>query len=92
MQTKPKKQSKFLGHEKKEAKTIKLVTANMHNVKSVHIRSFSGPYFPAFGLNTGKKGLEKLQILTFITQCNMAILRKVIPSENLFSVKFFLTI
>ena len=54
MQTKPKKQSKFKGHEKKEAKTIKLVTANMYNVKSVRIRSFSCPYFPAFGLNTGK--------------------------------------
>ena len=23
-----------------------------HCVKSVHIRSFSGPYFPTFGLNT----------------------------------------
>ena len=25
---------------------------NIHCVKSVRIRSFSGPYFPAFGLNT----------------------------------------
>ena len=25
-----------------------------HCVKSVRSRSFSGPYFPAFGLNTGK--------------------------------------
>ena len=25
---------------------------NFHSVKSVHIRSFSGPYSPAFGLNT----------------------------------------
>ena len=46
-----------------------------HCVKSVRIRSFSGPYFPAFGLNTeryqvflcihpnaGKYGPEKLQI------------------------------
>ena len=24
---------------------------NLHCVKSVHIRSYSGPYFPAFGLN-----------------------------------------
>ena len=24
----------------------------MHNAKSVQIRSFSGPYFPVFGLNT----------------------------------------
>ena len=26
----------------------------LHCVKSVQIRSFSGPYFPVFGLNTGK--------------------------------------
>ena len=26
-----------------------------HCVKSVQIRSFSGPYFPAFGLNTEQK-------------------------------------
>ena len=25
---------------------------NLHGVKSGHIRSFAGPYFPAFGLNT----------------------------------------
>ena len=31
-------------------------------VKSVRIRSFSGPYFPAFGL-------EKLRIRTLFTQC-----------------------
>ena len=27
-----------------------------HSVESVQIRSFSGPYFPIFGLNTGKYG------------------------------------
>ena len=26
--------------------------SEIHCVKGVHIRSFSGPYFPAFGLNT----------------------------------------
>ena len=25
-----------------------------HCVKSLHIRGYSGPYFPAFGLNTGR--------------------------------------
>ena len=29
-----------------------------HRVKSVRIRSFSGPYFPAFGLNTERYGLS----------------------------------
>ena len=52
-----------------------------HCVKSVGIRSFSGPYFPALGLNTeiyaqisvfrrnaGKYGPEKLQIRTLFAQ------------------------
>ena len=26
----------------------------LHCIKSVHIQSFSGPYFPPFGLNTGR--------------------------------------
>ena len=30
-----------------------------HCVKSVQLRSFSGPYFLVFGLNTGKYGPEK---------------------------------
>ena len=29
---------------------------------------FSGPYFPVFGLNTGKYGPEKLRIWTLFTQ------------------------
>ena len=29
-----------------------------HCVKSVRIRSFSGPYFPTFGLNTEKYGVS----------------------------------
>ena len=30
----------------------------LHYVKSVRIRSFSGSYFPAFGLNTDQKNYE----------------------------------
>ena len=43
-------------------------------MKSVYIRSFSGPYFPAFGLNTEislnarKCGSEELRIRTLFTQ------------------------
>ena len=34
-------------------KCVKLVNLlNLHCVKSVRIRSFSGPYFPAFGLHS----------------------------------------
>ena len=29
-----------------------------HCVESVHIRSFSGPYFPTFGLNTVRYGVS----------------------------------
>ena len=52
---------------------------HLHCVKSVRIRSFSGPYFPAFGLNspylsvfipnTQKYGPEKLRTRTPLTQC-----------------------
>ena len=57
-----------------------------HYVKRVHIRSFSGPYFPAFGLNTEryyyhsifgqnaeKYGPEKLQIRILFTQRNLCL-------------------
>ena len=37
-------------------------------MKSVRIRSFSGSYFPAFGLKTGRSGPEKLQMQTLFTQ------------------------
>ena len=36
---------------------------NTHCVKSVHIRSYSGPYFPAFGLNMERYGVS-LRILS----------------------------
>ena len=55
-----------------------------HCMKSVHIWSFSGPYFPAFWLNTesteylsvfspnaGKCEPKKRQIRIFFTQCQM---------------------
>ena len=31
---------------------LHFLSSDLHSVKSVHIRSFSGLYFPAFGLNT----------------------------------------
>ena len=55
---------------------------HFHCLKSVRILSFSGPYFPTFGLkterygvsllfspNAGKYGPEKLRIRTLFTQC-----------------------
>ena len=38
-----------------------------HCVKSVRNQSFTGPYFPAFALNTGKCGPEKLRIRRLFT-------------------------
>ena len=47
--------------------TLKLFSLNFHYgfrkrishcVKSVRIRSYSGPYFPAFGLNTERYGVS----------------------------------
>ena len=35
-------------------KNNKQLLAARHSVKCVRIRSFSGPYFPAFGLNTDR--------------------------------------
>ena len=64
----------------KYADTI-YILGNYHYVKSVQIHSFSGPYFPVFGLNTetfslfspnaGKYGPEKTPYWdTFHTACN----------------------
>ena len=38
---------------------------NKHSVKSVRIRSYSGPYFPAFGTDTKRYG--EMEIRTRIT-------------------------
>ena len=61
---------------------ISYVPVEPQCAKSVRIRSFSGPYFPAFGLNrrdtlylsvfspnAGKYGPEKSRIWTLFTQC-----------------------
>ena len=45
--------SHFLDIHKEQEKNDK-----KHCVKSVRIRSFSGPYFPAFGLNTDQNNSE----------------------------------
>ena len=34
------------------------VTSLLHRVKSVRVRSYSGPYFPAIGLNTDQNNTE----------------------------------
>ena len=44
--------------------------SNYDVVESARIQSFSGPYFPAFGVNTDQK---KLRIRTLFTQCIWAL-------------------
>ena len=44
-------------------------------------RFFSGPYFPVFGLNTGKCGTEKLSIWTLFTQCLCNDKRVTLPKK-----------
>ena len=41
---------------------------NKNCVKSVSIRSYSGPHFPVFSPNEGKSGPQKLQIRRLFTQ------------------------
>ena len=42
-----------------EAEILLLVDAD-HCVRSVHVQSYSGPHFPAFGLNTMANNAMKL--------------------------------
>ena len=39
---------------------------DQHCVKSVRMRSYSGPNFPAFGLNTERYSVSCLMLLTFV--------------------------
>ena len=41
--------------------SMKCVPYYVHCVKSVGIRNYSGPYFPAFGLNTERYGVSEYQ-------------------------------
>ena len=58
-----------------------------HCVKSVRIRSFSGPHFPAFGLNTGKYGVS----LRIQSECGKIRTRKS-PNMDTFPAMVFMTL
>ena len=61
---------------------------NEHCVKSVHIRSYSGPHFPAFGLNTERYSVsirtqsERGKIRTRITSNTDTFLAEENSSKN----------
>ena len=42
---------------------ILLILHDLHCVKSVRIRSYSGPYFPAYGQNTERYGVSQLYLV-----------------------------
>ena len=56
---------------KYEGLLISRLLPKLMKMKSVGIRSFSSPYFPAFifSPNSGKHGPEKIRIRTLFTQC-----------------------
>ena len=55
---------------------------DLHCVKSVCVRSFSGSYFPAFRLNTERYGLcgnirTRKSLRTFFTQCCKTVIQNI---------------
>ena len=62
-----------------------LITSNRHSVKSVRIRSFSCPYFPAFGLNT-----ERYEVsLRIQSECRKTRTRKTPNTDTFYAVRVF---
>ena len=55
---------------------------NIHCVKSVHIPSFSGPYFPAFGLNTVRYSV----VLRIKSECGKIRTRKTWNTDTFHTV------
>ena len=62
----------------KELSTQRL-TDVIHCVKCIRIRIFSGPYFPAFGLNTGRHSVS----LRIQPECRK-IRTRITPSTDTF--------
>ena len=56
----------------------------MHCIKSVRIRSYSGPYFPAFGLNTERHGV----FLSIQSECGK-IRTRITPNTVTFNLVMF---
>ena len=55
-------------------------TKQKHGMKSVRIRCFSGPYFPAFGLN--------ITSLRFQFECEKIQIGKTQNTDTIYAVKF----
>ena len=57
-----------------------------HCVKSVRNRSFSGPYFPAFGLNTVRYGVS----LRIQSECEKIRTRKTPNTDTFYAVEVYI--
>ena len=56
-----------------------------HCVKTVRIRSYSGPYFPAFGLNTERYGLS----LRIQSECSKIRTRLTLNTDTFLAVRVY---
>ena len=62
--------------------------SELYCVKSVRIRSFSGPYFLAFGLNTERYSVS----LRIQFECKKIRTRKILNTDTFYRVLFFIMI
>ena len=69
----------------------KKLFGQLHCVKSVHNRSYSGPYFPAFGLNTDQNKSEyghflrnALMFLIFASKTSILDVRRFLDEVTVF--------
>ena len=68
-----------------EALVIRFYFTNKHCVKSVRVRSYSGPHFFAFGLNTERYSVS----LRFQSECGKIRTRKTPSTDTFHAVKIF---
>ena len=61
--------------------------ADWHCVKHVHIRSFSGPYFPAFGLNKERYSVS----LRIHSKCGKILTKKTPNADTFYAMWLSLT-
>ena len=66
--------------------TIISLYKNIHCVKSVRIRSYSGPYFPAFGLNTERYSVS----LRILSKCGKMLTRITPNTDTFYAVSFII--
>ena len=83
--------SKFHWNSSSNTKHVKFFFFNFHCVKSVRIRSYSGPYFPAFGLNTERHSRSvSLVLRIFLDFLKFSCCKQLVSSQITDDVRKFL--